>query len=598
MPKDIFEKKIIKSLSAQNSHTACMGYLMDKPSNLINAPPEDHDHDVQSLHPTFFNYCTNHTMTLRRAIFNSRSFNLDMNFKFVHAAGNMVESMLNSGVSKYLEFKSLESIYLLESNLLTTKHTSNLTLEDSNYSFRLLPIPCSKGDVFKSSILNPLEKRSLMKFLQYVSDWSRVEEGKELIMINENELSSGSALQRPQNKQLNSYSVDVTDYQYKPFIEFLKKFGLSDKLCNFIIYCLCFDPSVQPTANKRIHIENDPAYASKYTSSLLTIRAMKQLSTHLNSLGRFGNTAFLLPLYGSGEVAQAFCRVCAVWGGTYRLRTTVKRFIYGTVADDVKEELVGNRVGEKEQQDPPSNPRESDKSAVIAMEDSEGNIFHCRNVVCNVQDWQPAPPITHHVITRMCVLNAPILPTSLSICVIPPEAVGLQNKHTIFVRQADSSLQVTPSGAYILYISTVVGAGECGELGIDLSIYRDNSGYSSEHTENGYSTNDNVTDRLNNIVFVLEKTFQHLKNEFSKDCIELFYAVISRPLFDLSENAMKSLQLPCNVYLVGEQSYTVHMNDEVEQAKEIFHKICPTGIFFAEASDTTNADGSPLEDEE
>lgn len=41
---------------------------------------------------------------------------------------------------------------------------------------------------------------------------------------------------------------------------------------------------------------------------------------HLNSMGRFGTTAFLTPLYGVSEVAQAFCRMCAVFGGIYILR--------------------------------------------------------------------------------------------------------------------------------------------------------------------------------------------------------------------------------------------------------------------------------------
>jgi RAB protein geranylgeranyltransferase component A len=39
----------------------------------------------------------------------------------------------------------------------------------------------------------------------------------------------------------------------------------------------------------------------------------------LLSLGRFGNTPFLWPMYGSGELPQAFCRLCAVFGGVYYL---------------------------------------------------------------------------------------------------------------------------------------------------------------------------------------------------------------------------------------------------------------------------------------
>jgi RAB protein geranylgeranyltransferase component A len=34
---------------------------------------------------------------------------------------------------------------------------------------------------------------------------------------------------------------------------------------------------------------------------------------------RFGNTPFLWSMYGAGELPQAFCRLCAVFGGTYYL---------------------------------------------------------------------------------------------------------------------------------------------------------------------------------------------------------------------------------------------------------------------------------------
>jgi RAB protein geranylgeranyltransferase component A len=43
----------------------------------------------------------------------------------------------------------------------------------------------------------------------------------------------------------------------------------------------------------------------------------------LLSLGRFGNSPFLWPMYGSGELPQAFCRLCAVFGGVYYLDRSI-----------------------------------------------------------------------------------------------------------------------------------------------------------------------------------------------------------------------------------------------------------------------------------
>jgi hypothetical protein len=39
-----------------------------------------------------------------------------------------------------------------------------------------------------------------------------------------------------------------------------------------------------------------------------TKNGVDDLLQHVSSLGRFGDTAFLIPMYGSGELSQAFCR--------------------------------------------------------------------------------------------------------------------------------------------------------------------------------------------------------------------------------------------------------------------------------------------------
>lgn len=44
----------------------------------------------------------------------------------------------------------------------------------------------------------------------------------------------------------------------------------------------------------------------------------------LASSGRYGNTPFLFPMYGCGELPQCFCRLCAVFGGTYCLNRTIQ----------------------------------------------------------------------------------------------------------------------------------------------------------------------------------------------------------------------------------------------------------------------------------
>jgi len=50
---------------------------------------------------------------------------------------------------------------------------------------------------------------------------------------------------------------------------------------------------------------------------------MQRTQRFLGSLGRYGNTPFLFPMYGCGELPQCFCRLCAVYGGIYCLKRAV-----------------------------------------------------------------------------------------------------------------------------------------------------------------------------------------------------------------------------------------------------------------------------------
>ena len=47
----------------------------------------------------------------------------------------------------------------------------------------LYRVPCSKGDVFKSKLLSPVDKRRLMKFLQLITDYGMASQLGEGIQI-------------------------------------------------------------------------------------------------------------------------------------------------------------------------------------------------------------------------------------------------------------------------------------------------------------------------------------------------------------------------------------------------------------------------------
>ncbi|KAG0722555.1 Rab proteins geranylgeranyltransferase component A 1 [Chionoecetes opilio] len=54
---------------------------------------------------------------------------------------------------------------------------------------------------------------------------------------------------------------------------------------------------------------------------------LERTRAFLTSLGRYGTTPFLFSMYGSGELPQAFCRLCAVFEGIYILRKPVSSLV-------------------------------------------------------------------------------------------------------------------------------------------------------------------------------------------------------------------------------------------------------------------------------
>lgn len=65
-----------------------------------------------------------------------------------------------------------------------------------------------------------------------------------------------------------------------------------------------------------------PTYKNR--AFMLSCDRSERCGRHLSALGRFGETAFIAPLYGVGELPQSFCRMAAVHGAVYVLRRQLK----------------------------------------------------------------------------------------------------------------------------------------------------------------------------------------------------------------------------------------------------------------------------------
>ncbi|XP_025085807.1 rab proteins geranylgeranyltransferase component A 2-like isoform X2 [Pomacea canaliculata] len=150
-----------------------------------------------------------------------------------------------------------------------------LTMHDG----KLEKVPCSRADVFSSKILTLPEKRLLMKFLTFAAEYEQ-------------------------------HSETYQDYLDRPFADFLDSQKLTTRIKHFVMEAIAM---VLPSSS--------------------TQEGLASTQKFLRSLGRYGNTAFLFPLYGSGELPQGFCRLSAVFGGCYCLTLSALHLVI-TEADN------------------------------------------------------------------------------------------------------------------------------------------------------------------------------------------------------------------------------------------------------------------------
>ncbi|XP_065667547.1 rab proteins geranylgeranyltransferase component A 2-like [Hydra vulgaris] len=154
----------------------------------------------------------------------------------------------------------------------------------------VVEVPCNRSDVFTSPILGVIEKRHLMKFLTYCFECA----------LEESELSE---------------ELDL------PFVEFLKAKQLSESLQKFIIYSIAM---VKP--------------------EIKALHAVKEIKYFLMSLGKYGKSPFIWPLYGIGELPQAFSRMSAVFGGVYCLNKNAEEICIDFESNKCTGLIIDNKI--------------------------------------------------------------------------------------------------------------------------------------------------------------------------------------------------------------------------------------------------------------
>ena len=161
------------------------------------------------------------------------------------------------------------------------------------------------------------------------------------------------------------------------------------------------------------------------------IQMVMRIKLYQDSLMRFMQNGvkspYIYPLYGLGELPQAFARLSAVYGGTFMLARPVDRIVYG--AD-------GKACG------------------VI----SQGEYAKCKSIVGDPSYFADAEPAkvkkTSTVVRAIAILSHPITDSKDESCqiIIPQKQVA--RRSDIYVFLAGSSFNICPAGKFLAFVST------------------------------------------------------------------------------------------------------------------------------------------------
>ncbi|XP_062097048.1 rab escort protein 1 [Humulus lupulus] len=328
----------------------------------------------------------------------SRSFNIDLGGpRVLFCADKAIDLILKSGTNQYVEFKSIDSSFVCDDN------------------GKLWSVPDSRAAIFKDKTLSLTEKNQLMRFFKLVQQHLEASE------------EEGSQNSRISTKDLES-----------PFVEFLMKLRLPPKIKSVILYAIAMAD----------YDQNDLELCKDV---LKTRHGIERLALYHKSVGRFMNAsgALIYPIYGHGELSQAFCRRAAVKGCIHVLRMPVIALLRDKESGQYKgvrlasgQDLFSNQLV----LDPTFTvpyPPESLKGALegLNLRDVKGNVAR-----------------------GICLTASSLKADAVNFLITyPPRTLYPEQSMSIRALQIGGSLAVCPSGMFILYFSALCDDAKQGK---------------------------------------------------------------------------------------------------------------------------------------
>eukprot|EP00249_Psilotum_nudum_P015103 c25166_g1_i2 orf=810-2144(-) len=252
---------------------------------------------------------------------------------------------------------------------------------DGSYVYnkgKIHKVPATDIEALKSPLMGIFEKRRAGKFFIYVQNYE-------------------------EDNPKTHDGLDLTRVSTK---ELIARYGLDENTIDFIGHALA--------------LHRDDAYLNE--PALDTVKRMK---LYAQSFARFeGGSPYIYPLYGLGELPQAFARLSAVYGGTYMLSK-------------------------------PECKVEFDEEGKVWGVTSDGETAKAKKVVCDPSYLPSKVKKVGKVARAICIMSHPIPNTTSSQSVqiiLPQKQLGRESDMYVFC--CSHSHNVAPKGKYIAFVST------------------------------------------------------------------------------------------------------------------------------------------------
>ncbi|XP_050532576.1 rab proteins geranylgeranyltransferase component A 1 [Daktulosphaira vitifoliae] len=359
---------------------------------------------------------------------------------------------------------------------------------------KLETVPCSRADVFATKNVSLIEKRQLMQLLTLCVEY------------------------KPECDEFKGF-------EDKTLKEYLENKKLTKNLMHYVLYAI--------------------AMSNDKTPCMIGVERTQRF---LSSLGRYGNTPFLWPMYGTGELPQCFCRLCAVFGGVYHLKRAANSIV---VSDNQCKAII-----------------------------SDGSRLDCDHLVLGVSD---APPEFLGAAPK-AGLSRGIFIIDRSISTNDKESLTLlqfpiKGKEPITIIEAGPSTHVCPPGLYILHMTTRQVDNAFNDLkpavdkllhcdfadGTTTRIDTDTQSTQTPKEKDTTASNTKLNDQAN----ILKPQLLY----------SLYFNCPETSEYDLSRN------VPSNVHLCSGPDLEIDYEFAVKQAKTIFSSMYPNSEFLPRAPD-------------